>query len=373
MQHSWVHEGQTPEMPKIGHETRALKDGFCIIGTDFLCSTPLYQKQLSIEGGQYALAEVGDTVVWSPIDPLSLPFTRLKQFAELFLEYRFKRFTVEYVPSVPFTIGGTLAMGITHDPEYNPAFITAAGGEDARRRKIMTIEGTVLHQVLDQASTSVSMANRKEWMKTLHMEGEERWTMPGMFYQIWYAPPIFSTDNSVTESSAAGQLYLHYEVEFRTPALLRNDDVDDPLYDSVGDSFAGTVERQPLTTLNNAAPVPAGLYAGVVQDIWLSTGPSNGLSIVVRDPTERHANLSNGDVATLKGGQAVFVYSSYVPAPSQPETTYNVFTYYRVPPTTVPQIYISGTTWIVTAPEAFIINEDPTNFSSIETTLRPMA
>ena len=139
-----------------------------------------------------------------PLNPIDMPNTRLKQLGQQYLRWHPVDIVMEFIPSVPSTAGGELAMGIVPDPDYD---ISAIG--DALQRRLMALDNVqIFNDFQMNARTHMSWGVPEDvgdWFYINPNEDEDRLSSLGTFLLAQIAAASGSP-------AALGTLVMHYRV-----------------------------------------------------------------------------------------------------------------------------------------------------------------
>lgn len=152
----------------------------------------------------------GGTPIVNFINPRVFIGTKLAIEAQTWLMYRFRKFIIEYIPTINANIGGAFIEYFTQDP-YEA---TLSGL--AQRRNAMEHDHAVPFQPF---SYVVAGMGAKEQDKTLYYMSVEDGTDERLCYQSKY---VLTNNAQVADISTVlsyGSLVIHYECDFYYPAL----------------------------------------------------------------------------------------------------------------------------------------------------------
>jgi hypothetical protein len=144
------------------------------------------------------------------INPRLFIGTKLAIEAQTWLMYRFRKFIIEYIPTINANIGGAFIEYFTQDPYEN----TLTGL--AQRRNAMEHDHAVPFQPF---SYVVAGMGAKEQDKTLYYMSAEDGTDERLVYQSKYVLTNNAQVADITTVLSYGSLVIHYECDFYYPAL----------------------------------------------------------------------------------------------------------------------------------------------------------
>lgn len=210
------------------------------------------------------------------ISPSQFAGTRMAQMAALWERYRFTRYRLRYVPSVPTTLAAQLLMYQDTDPDDDPSVI-----ED---------KAALIRQAAAQAGSqewnmsspkAVELASRAD--HALYYTGavqkdNPRLSLQGAAYIIQVSEAVNSNGEAIKGELTAGSVYVDWEIEYQTPQI-----------DPSATLAALKHESQPLLVGVGAsgASLPAGRYYVGVEYCPMSpnTLPVTGEGHVYGTPT----------------------------------------------------------------------------------------
>lgn len=183
-------------------------DGVIMTGSEFL-SFITVQTTSSTQ----TPTEAGDTLILRPINPLLLPGTRIKQYAELFQKYCFLDLTVEFVPSISSLQNGSLILMFQYDPTVNYT-VTTSDPEELMRLALSHV-GANLFNVYDYGRTV--LVKFKDSLNSYYIQDgtNSRQEMQAIF--LCLAASNFVNDEPELN---LGSLFMHYHVRFDERALI---------------------------------------------------------------------------------------------------------------------------------------------------------
>lgn len=151
-----------------------------------------------------------------PVSPSAYPGTRITQLADLWERYRFRRFALRYVPSVPNTLACQVLVYQDTDPNDDPSTITDL---DALIRQGVSQAGS--QQWNFNSSKVVNLAKRadNELYYTGVTKQNERFNYQGTAYLLQVTTPLDFNGTPVSGDLQCGSLYLDWECEFQTPQI----------------------------------------------------------------------------------------------------------------------------------------------------------
>jgi len=191
-----------------------------------------------------------------PISPSAYPGTRITQLAELWERYRFKKFAIRYVPSVPNTLACQFLLYQDTDPLDDPSL---SPDVDALVRQGVTQTGS--QQWNFNTSKVINLAKRadKELYYTGLVKQNERFNYQGTAYLVQVTDAIDFNGSKITDDLDCGSLYIDWECEFQTAQV--NPEV--------------IAQRQPIspidlniTSTEQTFNVPVGYKGVLVPDLY---------------------------------------------------------------------------------------------------------
>lgn len=145
--------------------------------------------------------------------------SRLSKVAANWEKYRFVKFTVDYVPSVPSTISGQLIMSFDPDPEG-----TVAGGDYQTVAEFcMNRQRSVMFSINEHKRVSLNCDPKlgiNDWFVDLESNGEIKLTAQGRFDLVVSTPLI--SGSQITQSLVVGTLFADWEVILKQPQRAQN-------------------------------------------------------------------------------------------------------------------------------------------------------
>jgi hypothetical protein len=227
--------------------------------------------------GRVSVAPKPDTVPTAirrtfPVSPSAYPGTRLTQLSELWERYRFRKFSIRYVPSVPNTLACQVLVYQDTDPLDNPLELTDV---DSLVRQGVSQTGS--QQWNFNTPKVVALAKRadKELYYTGLTKQNERFNYQGTAYLVQVTDAIDFNGGTLPNELDCGSLYIDWECEFQTPQI--NPSAAQPPAASRIEIFDA------LTT--DTITVPAG-YRGVlgVSEVVATSADSLGIVQVDLSP-----------------------------------------------------------------------------------------
>jgi len=242
--------------------------------------------------GRVSVAPKPDTVPTAvrrsfPISPSAYPGTRLTQLSELWERYRFRKFSIRYVPSVPNTLACQVLVYQDTDPLDNPLELTDV---DSLVRQGVSQTGS--QQWNFNTPKVIPLAKRadKELYYTGLTKQNERFNYQGTAYLVQVTDAIDFNGGTLPSELDCGSLYIDWECEFQTPQI--NPSAAQPPAASRTETFDA------LTT--NTITVPAG-FRGVLGVSEVVSTAADDLGVVQVDLSpglSQNADLFNAFVLT---------------------------------------------------------------------------
>lgn len=235
-----------------------------------------------------------------PVSPSAYPGTRLAQLSNLWERFRFTRFSLRYVPSVPNTLACQMVLYQDTDPKDDPTTITDA---DALIQQATAQTGS--QQWNFNSAKRVDLARRadKELYYTGVTKENVRFNYQGIAYLIQQSACINFNGEAVSDVLECGSIYVDWEVQFQTPQI-------NPVVVAASSSPPQMVEDGTLdwvdTIVSPDTPgtivVPAKPYDRVfnVSRFGLNSLTTDGEDLkIINQPGSGYA----GDVCSLSGDQ----------------------------------------------------------------------
>jgi len=199
------------------------------------------------------------------IAPSTLTGTRVSIEAQNWQYFRFRKFALEFISSLPTTQAGQLALGYYHDPDQN--LFLGSG----MLRKIESLDTTVTFNAWEHAIADVKWGEDCPWLYT-EMQGEPRFDDQGVIFFGATTNPNLGSAGAV---APLGMLKIHYEIEFCEPIIDTSSMVPEQRQISLatpvtGASAAVTLTGAPISAL--AATFPNTRVYSVIVDSWSSVG-----------------------------------------------------------------------------------------------------
>lgn len=188
-------------------------------------SRPMLSAPVIMSGTDYlgnisvasAPAEASDKILAVlPISPSEYAGTRVTQMASLWERYRFHKFTVRYIPSVPNTLGCQLICYLDTDPLDDATTITDA---DQLVRQATAQAGAKQWNFNQTKEIPLAMRADDQLYYTGVDRQNERFTRQGTLYVIQVTEPVSFSGTALTEDITAGSLYVDWRCEFQIPQI----------------------------------------------------------------------------------------------------------------------------------------------------------
>jgi hypothetical protein len=216
--------GGTPMAPATGMTPLAAPSAMgAVVGASYFKVKPLAKASsrgegLRIRGRDYfdsvtvaANTPAGTTVVNVPINPTSLPGTRLQKLTQLYEKYRFRRFRITAVPSNATNLSGTYGMSYDRDPSDSTPPASTEG-----IRTFMAMVGSVISSEWVPRTLDCPLIEpTTDYFTNSTGSGDERLVDQGQFY-FWLPTASPSTALSF-------MLLIEYDLELFVPALENED------------------------------------------------------------------------------------------------------------------------------------------------------
>jgi len=150
-----------------------------------------------------------------PISPSTYPGTRLTQLSDLWERYKFTKFNVRYVPSVPHTIATQICIYSDTDPNDDPTTLSG----DQLIRQAVSQAGS--QQWNFNNSKVISLARRGD--DQLYYTGQtllnERFNYQGTAYLVQVTNPMDFNGGVISSLITCGSVYIDWEIMFQTPQI----------------------------------------------------------------------------------------------------------------------------------------------------------
>lgn len=239
------------------------------------------------------------------MNPNGFTISRQKVAASLWQRFRYRKVTLEYIPSVSKLVGGQLLMWCDLDPNIN---ISTYAGTEFMSRAAFSREHHLLFNTGDHVAMEITFSGDDYWYYLA--DGDDtRLNIQALISTMLHASPIFSTVPTTT--TTLGSLVLHYEIEF-CGATVGDDIVAVP--DSGSLTFAASSSNnagQGWGTLGQNSVITAG-YFGTTPAIsaWMGTAPYGIYKLIIQSaaaPTYPALfDQDNGIMITLAPGMMIY-------------------------------------------------------------------
>jgi hypothetical protein len=164
-----------------------------------------------------ALSSAGERIRKTfPVNPSAYPGTRLAQLSNLWERFRFTKFSLRYVPSVPNTLACQVILYQDTDPKDDPTVISDA---DALIQQATAQTGS--QQWNFNSAKRVDLARRadKELYYTGVTKENVRFNYQGIAYLIQQSACINFNGEAVSDVLECGSIYVDWEIQFQTPQI----------------------------------------------------------------------------------------------------------------------------------------------------------
>lgn len=262
-------------MPRMETEIQSLSgiDKVRLRGSEYLTSISVRTTAASPVG-----TSPGDVLYTVPLNPHFLSGTRLLQLAKLYTKYKWRHFTVEYIPVVPSTQNGSVIMYFSYDPEEHN-FLNI--DQDDRLRRALAHLGAVDFNVFSYARATL-LDDKQIQDYYLNLQGDVRFENQGTLYVVAgssYSPSMLAPTEIDLE---LGQLLIHYDLELEERAL-----VEDVSSVQVGIGVMSGVIDLTLVATDDIA-VPFGFLASKLNTLLSTTLQLYHLIIIIPSVTFLH-------------------------------------------------------------------------------------
>lgn len=189
------------------------------------------------------------------LNPNAFTISRQKVMSSLWQRFRYKKVTIEYIPSVSKLVGGQLLMWCDLDPNVN---ISTYAGTEFMSRAAFARDHHLLFNTGDHVAMEVSFTGDDYWYYLA--DGDDtRLNIQAMISTMLHASPIFSSVPTAT--TTLGSLVIHYEIEFCGAAV--GDDVT--IVPDSGSITCSTASSNSAATgwgtMGQSAATNAGMFA----------------------------------------------------------------------------------------------------------------
>lgn len=188
------------------------------------------------------------------LSPSAFTGARIAQIAALWERYRFTKFSLRYVPSVPDTLAAQFICYLDTDPNDDPSVIT---GADALMRQATAQAGSQQWNFNTAKRTDLATRADRELYYTGAVGATPRLSLQGVAYIIQATAAINFNGENLPKEIEAGSLYVDWECEFQTPQINPNAVVEPTLEYTQGQS------------------VPAGRYFATLKSATLTDGATS--------------------------------------------------------------------------------------------------
>jgi hypothetical protein len=165
------------------------------------------------------LANTGAVGGWK-INPLTWGTTRLKQFAQLFQKYRFRKLQFIFEASQNDFTGGSMGHYVDYDP--NSAYTSLNGTLEGLQAA--SAHANWAEMKVKQDGTCTFIPKDPEAAFWIANTGDVRTYQQGAYFLFLQDP--WSTGGSATLPQTIGRLYIRYSCEFWEDAILEGTDPD---------------------------------------------------------------------------------------------------------------------------------------------------
>jgi hypothetical protein len=244
-----------------------------------------------------------------PVTPSEYAGTRLTQMAGLWERYRFHKFTVRYVPSVPNTLGCQLICYLDTDPLDDATTITDF---DQLVRQATAQAGARQWNFNSPRSIDLAMRADDQLYYTGIDRQNERFSRQGTLYVVQVTKPVGFSGSALTEDITAGSLYVDWKCEFQIPQI-------EPPTGGILPTFS--VEKQTLFTADKPLQVGAltqdlgtfDVQSPYLQMLEIETGIRVGSELTVSTATGITLQLLKPDGKVVEVSKTGVVYDQLEP------------------------------------------------------------
>lgn len=163
-----------------------------------------------------------DSIVFHKyISPSEYPGTRLKSLSELWERYRFRQFTIRFVPAVPTTLGCQMLVYQDTDPQDDPTSIL---DPEALIRQATAQTGAQQWNFNEPQAIDLAQRKDDQWyytgkLRTGEGKSNARFSRQGAIYLIQVTNVVDLNGKAVTDPIQAGTLYVDWVCDFQTPQI----------------------------------------------------------------------------------------------------------------------------------------------------------
>lgn len=262
-------------MPRMETEIQSLSgiDKVRLRGSEYLTSISVRTTAASPVG-----TAPGDVLYVIPLNPHFLSGTRLLQLARLYTKYKWRHFTVEYIPVVPSTQNGSVIMYFSYDPEEHN-FLNI--DQDDRLRRALAHLGAVDFNVFSYGKATL-VDDKQIGDYYLNLQGDVRFENQGTLYVVAgssYSPSMLAPTEIDLE---LGQLIIHYDLELEERALV--EDVSSVL--QVTTAMGGVINSTLVST--NDPTVPFGFLVSELNTLLGTTLQLYHVVVIIPSVTFLH-------------------------------------------------------------------------------------
>lgn len=197
-------------MQFAGRAMRPMKQGIEVLtGSDFLGNV---QAKAGVN-----INNASDRVLRSfPVTPSGYPGTRITQMSELWERYRFRKFTLRYVPAVPTTLACQFLMYVDTDPLDDPRTITS---DEALIRQGVAQAGAQQWNFIAPQAVNMAMRSDDQLYYTGADEANVRFSQAGKAHLLQITNPLDFGGVPLTTDIVCGALWLDWEVCFQVQQI----------------------------------------------------------------------------------------------------------------------------------------------------------
>lgn len=212
----------------------------------------------------------GNNIIDFYLNPRAFAGTKLAYEAQTWLQFRFRKFIMEYVPTIGSGQNGAFIAFYTQDP--NEQMLNGL----AQRRNATEHAHSVSFQPFSY--TVVGMTDKPQDKTLYYLDNEA-----GVEERMEYQGRLLVTNNAqnadVSTVSTYGVINIHYECDFYFPAISDAVNVNAPsgslnFTGNTGTPTAGTTAKMTI----NKSSLASNTELGVIFTSILSVAPTNGTS-----------------------------------------------------------------------------------------------
>jgi hypothetical protein len=186
---------------------RTMQDPTIISGSDFLGKVTL----------KATTTDAADQILLSgAVSPTDYPGTRLSQLGELWERFRFGKFSIRWVPSVPTTVACQLILYQDLDPNDDPTIIS---DPDALVRQATAQVGSRQWNAWAPQTIPLAQYPDDQMFYTGIDQQNQRFSRQGTWYLIQVTTPMNALGVSLPNDIQGGSLFVDWEMCAAVPQI----------------------------------------------------------------------------------------------------------------------------------------------------------